>query len=77
MTTFAEWVNDWRWAMNVKRARAWRRQLIFSQRLAFDKAIRPVIGDSYGIIDYPDAFYAITINDLCRAIEASYKQRSD
>jgi hypothetical protein len=25
---FAQWINDMRWAMNAKRARAWRRKLM-------------------------------------------------
>lgn len=71
MTKFGQWVADMRWAMNVKRARAWRRQLSFSRRLAFDKALRPPV--SGGVIDYPDAVYHITIDDLTRAMIASAK----
>jgi len=68
--SFVTYINDWRWAMNVKRARAWRRKCLFSQRLKFDAALRPKIGDGQ-VIDYPDALYHITIDDLCRAITES------
>lgn len=70
MSGFAQWVNDMRWAMNMKRARAWRRKLIFSQRVAFDAAIRHPL-DERNVIPYPDAFYHVTIDDLCHAMLVS------
>lgn len=83
MNRFAQWIEDMRWAMNVKRARAYRRKLIFSKRLAFDRALRPIIevpfksseddDPKFCIIDYPDAFYHVNIDDLCRAMIASAK----
>lgn len=67
--SFAQWVADWRWAANMRRARAWRRKLSFSQREHFDHAIRPKIKNEPGkVIAYPDAIYYITIDDLCRAM---------
>lgn len=69
MMGFAQWVEDWRWAMNAKRARAWRRRMMFSQRKAFDDALRPPIRGA--VIAYPDALYHISIDDLCRAIKAT------
>lgn len=75
--SFAQWINDMRWAMNAKRARAWRRQLMFSQREAFDRAYRPRLGvrEPGVVIDYPDAFYHTDIDDLCRAMAASSVSR--
>jgi hypothetical protein len=68
--SFAEWISDRRWAADVRRARAFRRRLLFSKRRAFDDAIRPIVG-SDSRMGYPDAFYHISIDDLCRAIEES------
>lgn len=74
MARFAQWLNDWRWAMNAKRARAWRRELGFSQRVAFDQSLRPPIKDESGkVIAYPDAFYHTTINDLIRAMRTKIR----
>lgn len=74
--SFSQWIADWRWAMNAKRARAWRRDLSFSRRQAFDAALRPRLPRPYpderdDIVAYPDALYHISIDDLCRAIAAS------
>jgi hypothetical protein len=71
--SFAEWVEDFRWAMNAKRARKWRRKLLFSQRQRFDDALRPK--RQGGFIAYPDALYEITIDDLLRAMTASVTPR--
>ena len=72
-TRFGQWLEDFRWAMNVMRARRWRRELAFSRRVAFDDALRrPLRG---AVIAYPDAFYYVTIDDLCRAMEESAKPR--
>lgn len=75
--SFAQWINDMRWAMNAKRARAWRRRLMFSQRIAFDEALRPRLGprEPGVVIDYPDGFYHTDIDDLCRAMAASAVSR--
>jgi hypothetical protein len=70
--SFAQWLDDMRWAMNVKRARAWRRKLPFSRRAAFDRALRhPLRRIPDTVVDYPDAFYAVSIDDLCRAMRVS------
>ena len=73
MTRFGQWVNDMRWAMNVKRARAWRRKRTFSQRRRFDDELRPRLKDRFNhdVIAYPDAFYEVTVDDLCRAMIVS------
>ena len=74
MTRFSQWLNDWRWAANMRRARAWRRECSLSQRVSFDKALRPRIkGEPGMIVAYPDAVYHITIDDLVRAMMASAK----
>lgn len=81
--TFAEWLNDMRWAMNAQRARRIRRELPFSRRLIFDKELRPRRGDVPVPIAYPDAIYMISIEDLTRAMlcaqfpEAIDKIRND
>jgi hypothetical protein len=70
--SFVQWINDWRWAANVRRARAYRRTLSFSQRAAFDRALRPKLSrERETVIDYPDAFYYVGIDDLCRAMGMS------
>lgn len=56
---------DWRWAMNVRRARAWRRDCSFSARVRFDTAYRPRLKA------YPDALYHVDSADLARAMEVS------
>lgn len=61
------WVEDFRWAMNAMKARRVRRGLLFSKRLAFDKAIRPMTSDGVAIA-YPDAIYHITEKDVTRAM---------
>ena len=69
MERFAQWVEDWRWAANARRARAWRRELSFSRRQEFDHALRPKIkGEQGAVIAYPDAIYHITVDDVCRAM---------
>lgn len=73
MDSFSQWLNDMRWAMNMKRARSFRRKLIFSKRQKFDDALKPMTKNN-SIIAYPDAIYNITINDVCRAIIESVKQ---
>lgn len=57
---------DWRWAMNVRRARAWRRDCSFSARVRFDTAYRPRLK-----LAYPDALYHVDSADLARAMEVS------
>ena len=65
-----QWLEDFRWAMNAKRARAFRRDLMFSQRQVFDAALRPPV-DGPNVIAYPDAFYHMKIDDVCRALLAA------
>ena len=67
----AQWIEDRRWAANALRARRWRRTLNSSRRIKFDDALRPRASvNSHGkvTVAYPDAFYHLTIHDLCRAI---------
>lgn len=70
---FEQWLNDFRWAMNVKRARAYRRTLMFSQRHTFDDELRPKL--SGAVIAYPDALYHVEIDDLLRATMAAGQRR--
>jgi len=75
--SFAQWVEDFRWAMNAMRARAWRRRLTYASRAAFDAALRPPLKYEVGmVIDYPDALYHITIDDVCRAMKAASNAQS-
>lgn len=62
---------DWRWAMNVRRARAWRRDCSFSARVRFDTAYRPRLKEPGAVIAYPDALYHVDSADLARAMEVS------
>lgn len=76
---FAQWIEDVRWAANVRRARAWRRSLPFSRRVRFDDALRHVttpLGCTRPVM-YPDAFYMTTIDDLCRAMLASSRRSEE
>ena len=50
---FAIWAEDIRWMLNARSARAYRRKLLFSQRMKFDQALRPPVQG--GVISYPDA----------------------
>ena len=73
-----QWLADFRWAMNVMRARRWRRNLSFDARIRFDIAIRPYAtrasdGPDLRIM-YPDALYHITIDDLTRAMLVAYER---
>lgn len=68
MTSLAQWVEDFRWAMNVKRARAYRRKLMFAERQIFDDALRPPLRGA--VIAYPDAIYHISVDDVIRAARA-------
>jgi hypothetical protein len=63
-------LGDIAWALRMIHARRLRRTLMFSQRYEFDRAIRHVMsGDA--VIDYPDAVYHVTKEDLRRATIAS------
>ena len=59
-----------RWLINVSRVASWYFRLPFSHRQRFLAELRPYStgGDR---IAYPDAFFFITIRDICRAIEFS------
>lgn len=85
MMGFAQWLADFRWAMNMMRARRFRREIGFAQRIRFDAAFRPRLASSLvraqgvkagdpvriDVIDYPDAPYHITVDDLIRGIRAA------
>lgn len=69
MNGLSTWLADFRWAMNMKRARAWRRDLGFAERMDFDRAFRPRVKGEPGLVfEYPDAAYHTTIDDLLRAM---------
>lgn len=79
-TRSLQWLADFRWAMNVMRARRWRRELGFGQRIIFDGAFRPRLEKRHpqhepDVIAYPDAFYHITVDDLIRAMETAAEAR--
>lgn len=65
-----QWMADFRWAMNMMRARRIRRGLGFSERQRFDLFLRPRL-DPPNVIAYPDAFYHTTVDDLIRAMRAA------
>ena len=74
--SLGQWVNDFRWAMNVVRARRWRRKLSRDQRSVFDVELRPYLFNDLGYetaipVFYPEGFYQIKIEDLVRAIRTS------
>lgn len=69
-----QFMSDLRWAMNMIRARRYRRNVGFGERARFDNALRPRLqGERDIVIAYPDAFYHTKIEDLCRAIVESAK----
>lgn len=62
------WIDDWRWALLMRRIRIERRQIYFSQRIKFDEDLRPKIKDEIGyVIYYPDAIYYVKNEDFVRA----------
>lgn len=65
-----QWLADFRWAMNAMRARRWRREMLFSQRMKFDDELRPKVDE--GRIAYPDALYHISVDDLLHALQKAY-----
>lgn len=71
--SFATWIENRRWSANMRRARNFRNSLPYSARLRFDRALRPerTLSASRYVIDYPDAFYHVSIDDLCRAMKAA------
>jgi hypothetical protein len=72
----AQWLEDFRWAMLMKRVRCTRRRLLFSQRQKFDDALRPrVAGDPGTVLAYPDAIYHIDADDLQRALRVTMWSR--
>lgn len=79
MNRLAQWIEDRRWAANVRRARSYRRTLLFSQRQRFDAWLRPRLGvGEHEVIAYPDAFYVVQIEDLLRAMwRAKYPDRPE
>lgn len=74
--TFGQWAADFRWAMNMMHVRRFRRTLGFEARIRFDNALRPKPSrlrpqPDPVVIDYPDAPYHITVDDVLRAMHAS------
>lgn len=65
------------WLSLMAEVYAVRSSLLFSQRLRFDKALRPPIkGEALMVIDYPDAIYHITDIDVARAKAAVENQNA-
>ena len=67
------WLQDRRWAANMRRARRWRRGLAFSQRRRFDESLRHPLGNN--LIDYPDAIWHATADDVFRAMSHSINKK--
>ena len=74
--SFIQWLNDLRWAMNMRRARAFQRGLLFSERQVFMKALRHPASERGMVLDYPDTFFFTDIDDLLRAKRAVYLYRA-
>lgn len=83
----AQWVADFRWAMNQMSARRFRRGLGFAERVKFDDAYRPLVKNAEEehleaigapfrrtVIAYPDAIYHTSIDDLIRAMRATMNE---
>lgn len=72
MAKFTQWLNDLRWAANMKRIRRFERTLTFSERELFYNELKPILNDGTVSVrvSYPNAFMFITIDDIVRAIEA-------
>jgi hypothetical protein len=69
----SQYFRDLAWAWRMVRCRRYRRGLLFSRRLVFDKALRRTFdGSRY---TYPDAFYAIDEFEVQRAIESVENSR--
>ena len=58
------------WMHLVMRVRRIRHQMLFSQRLKFDDALRHRLPDG-AIVAYPDSLYMITLADYRRALAAA------
>lgn len=75
---FGQWMADFRWAINAMRVRRIRRDLGFSERIAFDNELRPRVRQVHpqhipAVIAYPDAVYHITVDDVIRPLKALTK----
>ena len=64
--SLAQWLDDWRWALNMIRARRHRREMLFSQRIKFDAALRHITKGGM-VVAYPDTIYSTTVDDVIRA----------
>lgn len=71
MSAPMEWLEDWKWAARMWRAKRHRRKLGFSERMKFDGALRPIVDGMGAVIDYPDALYHARGHDVDRAIKAA------
>lgn len=76
----AGWIADFRWAMNMMRARRYRRAAGFAARIRFDDALRPRLkrgpyDANQPVIAYPDAVYHITVDDVIRAARAALRDK--
>jgi hypothetical protein len=67
---FGWWLNDRRWAANMRRVRRIQRDLLFGQRVRFFEELRPKV--PAGRIAYPDALMYVTVDDVCRALIAAH-----
>jgi hypothetical protein len=62
-------IDDLAWVWRMFKIRRARRSLFFSQRKAYDEALRPSVGS--GVVAYPDAFYYVQEHDMQRAAAAA------
>lgn len=65
------WIDDWRWALQMRKVRALRRDMTFSTRHCFDDELRrPIDGIESALrIAYPDAIYHARSADFRRAAQ--------
>ena len=70
----AQWYSDLKWLMLIWKIKRFRNKLPFDKRILFDEALRPhVINENrlnnvcYSVIDYPEAFYYIKIENFKQA----------
>jgi len=61
------WQREREWLCAVRAARRAREEMLFSDRLHFDRAFRPAAGVG-AVIAYPDALYHATMFDFERAL---------
>jgi hypothetical protein len=65
-------LDDLEWALMMRRVRAYRRTLTFTQCKKFDYWLRPPVDEfMVKIVEYPHAFYVANEEDVDRATKES------